>query len=462
MSIQLRYAAFSDVGLVRKSNQDGGYASPHLLVLADGMGGAAGGDIASSVTVAHLAEIDDVHQADELLPTLRRALTDAHEELIERAGEKEELAGLGTTCIAILRTSNKLAMVHIGDSRAYLLRGGKLTQVTKDHTLVQYLVDTGQITPEEAENHPKRNVIMRAIGDSPGPLELDESIREAVPGDRWLLCSDGLFGVVSKSTIEATLVEYENLDEAGERLIELALAAGAPDNVTVVLAEVVDSETAGPSDDRGPIVVGSAAVDYSRPSRGGNSAAGKAAALSTSAASPETPADDEENSAQPRRLWARIAATIAIIALVIAGAAGGYAWTQTRYFVSVDNGQVAIYQGIPQHLGPISFSSVHEITSLEVSDLSPVAQQRLSRPITRSSLSAAREVVDDLENQIRIESPPPSPSPSSTPSASPGTDPSPTPDSSPGTSPGATDSPAAMPPPNSTTPSPNSTRQGGN
>ena len=154
MSVQLQYAAFSDIGLVRKSNQDAGYASGHLLVLADGMGGAAAGDIASSVTVGFLAQVDqDLHTADELLPALRTAVNTAHQDLIERVDEDPEIAGLGTTCIAILRSNNKLAMVHVGDSRAYLLREGALNQVTKDHTLVQFLVDHGQLTPEEAEHH---------------------------------------------------------------------------------------------------------------------------------------------------------------------------------------------------------------------------------------------------------------------------------------------------------------------
>ncbi|MDP9800954.1 protein phosphatase [Arcanobacterium wilhelmae] len=419
MSVQFKYVAFSDVGLVRKSNQDAGYASTNLLVLADGMGGAAGGDIASSVTIAHLATIDDTHQADDLLPLLRRTLAEAHEELIERAREKKELAGLGTTCIAVLRTSNKLAMVHIGDSRAYLLRDGKLTQVTRDHTLVQYLVDHGELTPEEAAHHPKRNVIMRNIGDSPEPLELDESIREAVVGDRWLLCSDGLFGVVSNETI-AEVLSAPEIADAGAKLIDLALAAGAPDNVTVVIAEVLPSS--GQSYDRGPVVVGSAAAKR-KPSRLGRGAAGRAAALTKR----EELADDVEEQAPPRRRWvARLSASLGIIALVITGALAGYKWTQSQYFVAEHNGKVAIYQGIPQHLGPIDFSSLKMDTELSMSDLSEVARQRLlESPITRSSLPDALQAVKDLEKQKVAPSPAPSstPSPAGTP-ASPSSSPS--------------------------------------
>ncbi|MDO5025241.1 MAG: protein phosphatase 2C domain-containing protein [Trueperella sp.] len=405
MSVHLKYAAFSDIGLVRKSNQDAGYASANLLAVADGMGGAAGGDIASSVVISHLAQIDDTHQAEDLLPLLHATLDVAHAELIDRSQEKKELAGLGTTCVAILRTSNKLAMVHIGDSRAYLLRGGKLTQITHDHTLVQYLVDHGELSPEEAENHPKRNVIMRAIGDLPEPLELDESIREAVPGDRWLLCSDGLFGVVSYETIAETLLEYSDLDECGEQLISLALAGGAPDNVTVVLADVLEMGTESQSYDRGPIVVGSVAVDAHRPSRGGKSAAGQVSQLlaqrgATDTAPPVDNSARELASPRPRRAFARVAATLATIAVLVGMVLGGYAWSQTQYYVYPAQGKVAIYQGIPQTLGSFELSSVREVTDIEVADLAEVAQRRLDVPITRGSLREARNVVADLREHL--------------------------------------------------------------
>lgn len=405
MSLHIKYAAFSDIGLVRKSNQDAGYASANLLAVADGMGGAAGGDIASSVVISHLSQIDDTHQAEDLLPLLNATLDVAHEELIDRSREKKELSGLGTTCVAILRTSNKLAMVHIGDSRAYLLRNGKLTQITHDHTLVQYLVDRGELTPEEAENHPKRNVIMRAIGDLPEPIELDESIREAVPGDRWLLCSDGLFGVVSDDTIEETLLKYPDLDECGEQLINLALAGGAPDNVTVVLADVLAASTESESYDRGPIVVGSVAVDAYRPSRGGKSAAGqvfqllakdKAKDAKPSAASSAL----ELEPPRPRRAFARVAAVLATIAVLVGIVAGGYAWSQTQYYVYPAQGKVAVYQGIPQTLGSIELSKVREVSDIEVADLAEVAQRRLNSPITRGSLEEARNVVEDLREHI--------------------------------------------------------------
>ncbi|WP_152204771.1 PP2C family protein-serine/threonine phosphatase [Georgenia thermotolerans] len=402
MSIQLRFAARSDVGLVRSTNQDSGYAGPHLLVLADGMGGPAGGDIASSVAVAHLAAIDDAHGADDLLDLLRGAVADAHAELVARSEADADLAGLGTTCIAVLRSGNKLAMVHIGDSRAYLLRDGTLTQVTEDHTFVQFLVSTGRLTPEQAERHPQRNVILRALGDNDGEVQLDESLREAVPGDRWLLASDGLFGVVSPDTIADTLRQIDDPGACAEELITLALRGGGPDNVTCVIADVVETGT-GRAPDTTPQVVGAAAHDRQRATRGGDGPAARAAAL-VRAAAPEEPAREEaEEPSRGRRWVGRLVAAVLVVLALAAAAWAGYRWTQTQYFVAPDGDTVAIYRGIPQELGPLSLARLHERTDLRIDDLTPVAQARLEEPITRGSLADAQAVVDNLRESVRKE-----------------------------------------------------------
>lgn len=409
MALTSRFAARSDVGLLRTSNQDSGYAGPHLAVLADGMGGPAGGDVASSVAVAHLAPLDDAHSADDLLDLLRGALADAHEELMEASSADPKLAGLGTTCIAMLRSGSKLAMVHIGDSRAYLLRDGELTQVTTDHTFVQYLVDTGRITKEEAATHPQRNMILRALGDTDGDVELDESLREGRKGDRWLLCSDGLFGVVSDETIRDTLVRIDDPGECAQALVDLSLRAGAPDNVTCVISDLISVEAAR-STSNTPQVVGSAAENPRRQSTGSssNSAAQRAAALTA------TPDESEQDEApKKRRPWARIlAATLIPLAIILGGAGAAYAWTQTQYYVAPDDGQVTIFRGIPQSIGPFDLSRVEERTDLEVDSLVPVAQDRLSSPITRGSLEEARDVVDNLRGSQAGEEEPDGESPS--------------------------------------------------
>ena len=400
--VEFHYAARSDVGLVRQNNQDSGYAGANLLVLADGMGGPAGGDIASSVAIAHLVPLDtDSHPAETLLPSLRDALMDAHEELSERSEQDPELAGLGTTCIALMRSGNKLAMVHIGDSRAYLLRGDTLTQVTTDHSFVQYLVDSGQITPEEAEHHPQRNVVMRILGDSQADVTPDETMREAVVGDRWLLCSDGLSGVVSSDTIAEILTDVRDPGECAEELIRLALLAGGPDNVTCVVADIVPAGTVPPS---APQIVGAAAKDRLAPTRGGGGAAARAAAL----ASPtkDLPVDDEaeaEADAPRRSRFAWLLPVISLmlaIGVVIAGWLG-WQWSQSQYYVMGKDGSVVIFQGIPQSVGSWNLSHAVEITDVKLDQLAAVDQQRLQEPVTRSSRGEVDAYVAILRSNAR-------------------------------------------------------------
>lgn len=408
MTIQMRSAARSDVGLVRATNQDSGYAGPHLLVLADGMGGPAGGDIASSVAVAHLAVLDDAHGADDLLDLLREAVGAAHLELVERSEADPDLAGLGTTCIAILRSGNKLAMVHIGDSRAYLLRDGALTQVTTDHTFVQFLVSTGRLTPEQAERHPQRNVILRALGDTEGEVQLDESLREALPGDRWLLASDGLFGVVSDETIAETVRSVKDPGACAEELIALALRAGGPDNITCVVADLLPGDA--PVPDQTPQVVGSAATDRLRATRGGSGSAARAAAIVRTV----SPADDEPRPRRGRRWVGAIFALVLVLAALVAAGWAGYRWTQTQYFVSPYGENVAIYRGIPQEVGALRLASLHERTDLRVDELTPVAQSRLESPITRGSLAGAQAVVENLRETGLADPPDAEPAPEPT------------------------------------------------
>ncbi|MPV49185.1 MULTISPECIES: Stp1/IreP family PP2C-type Ser/Thr phosphatase [unclassified Pseudactinotalea] len=405
MAISLHYAARSDVGLIRANNQDSGYAGPNLLVLADGMGGAAGGDIASSVAVAHLAALDgDDHGADDILELLTGALTDAHTDLIEYSRARPELAGLGTTVVAMLVSGRTAAMVHVGDSRAYLLREHSLHQITQDHTFVQYLIDTGQITPAEAENHPQRSVILRVLGDSTDEVELDETVRELKAGDRWLLCSDGLSGMVSDETIAETLRHVTDPGACAEQLVDLALRGGGQDNITVVVADVTD-DSAGAS--TVPQVVGAAAIDRARPTRGGSSAAARAAALVAAHTGAAPGADELEDDARDvdapprRRPWVRLLAVLVPLALLVTAVVLGYQWTQTQYFVAPDGDYVAIYQGVPQSIGPVELSHVTERTVIRLDDLPPFAQSRVERGISAVSLADATTIVAELTGEAR-------------------------------------------------------------
>ncbi|WP_115728304.1 PP2C family protein-serine/threonine phosphatase [Actinomyces culturomici] len=391
--VEFHFAARSDVGLVRSNNQDSGYAGANLLVLADGMGGPAGGDIASSVALAHLVPLDtDSHPAESMLPLLREALMDAHDELSDRSKRDKDLEGLGTTCIAVMRSGNKLAMVHIGDSRAYMLRGEALTQVTTDHSFVQYLVETGQITPEEAEHHPNRNVVLRILGDAQADVTPDETMREAILGDRWLLCSDGLSGVVSPETIGSILATIEDPGECAEELIRLALRAGGPDNITCVVADIVAPGSFPPAT---PQIVGAAAIDRHAASRGGSGAAARAAALRRNRAV-DLDEDDDLDEA-PRRRWLAPLLALLASALVIGAGWLGWAWTQTQYYVIGQEGYVVIHQGIPQSIGAWDLSHAVEVTDIALADLSSVDRQRLETPVLRSS----REAIDAYIEQLR-------------------------------------------------------------
>ncbi|GAB3268424.1 hypothetical protein GCM10027449_01740 [Sinomonas notoginsengisoli] len=238
----LRFAARSDVGRLRSKNDDSAYAGRHLAVVADGMGGHAGGDVASASTVLDLIHLDHGGYAEgEAGTQLADEIQTANSLLSELVSANPLLAGMGTTVTAVLLSDGSFAFAHIGDSRAYRLRGNDLEQMSTDHTFVQRLINEGRLRPEEAETHPHKNVLMRVLGDVDASPELDLASFPAVAGERWLLCSDGL-NYVPLPLVARTLREFEEPDECADRLVELTLAAGAPDNVTVIVADVVASE----------------------------------------------------------------------------------------------------------------------------------------------------------------------------------------------------------------------------
>ena len=417
MSIALRYAARSDVGLLRANNQDSAYAGSHLLVVADGMGGHAGGDTASSLAIANLAPLDDeALSSSEILQRLEGTIEQARQDLVAHARADHKLGGMGTTVTALLRSGNKLAMAHLGDSRAYLLRDDSFDQITVDHTFVQHLVDTGKITPEEAENHPQRSVVMRVLGDFDVDFEPDLSMREARAGDRWLLCSDGLSGYVSHDTIERTLRETADPGTCADRLIQYALKAGGPDNITVIVADVVDLDTrpdgAVPAPD--VQVVGAAAVTRATPTAASDGPAARAASLAAgarSAASPEHDEEDDdeeelaaqerEDARRRRRRRARwTVGLVLVLALLGGGSWFGYRWTQTQFYIGTFQGEVTIYRGIPQSLGPLDLSHPYEATDIAVTSLPSYVSTQLANTIAVSSIEEARAKVSNIRAAV--------------------------------------------------------------
>jgi len=434
VTLTLRYAARSDVGLVRSNNQDSAYAGPHLLVVADGMGGHAGGDVASRLAIAALAPLDrSEHGPDQALQDLERTVERARDDLVRASEADPELVGMGTTVTARLHTGSTLAMAHLGDSRAYLLRDDRLSQVTVDHTFVQHLVDTGRISPDEAEHHPQRNVVMRVLGDFDVDLTPDMSVREARAGDRWLLCSDGLSGFVSPAQITEVLADSETTEEAADLLITLAMTAGSTDNITVIVADVVDDDAQdAPASAEGVTqvqVVGAAATGELPPladrpeDLDGDTAALSAQADGQDPAHDDLDEDADDDDVRPRRRgrpW-----VVVLVVLVVLGGVGyglwwAYGWTQQQYYVGVADGEVAVFQGIPASAGPITLSTPVELTGTPVDDLPDYWANQLDGSIRASSEAEARERADRLIAEAE-----PEPTPTPTPSIEPSTEPSP-------------------------------------
>ena len=393
MTLMLRYAARSDVGLIRDTNQDSVYAGPRLLAVADGMGGHAAGDVASRVVVSILASLDDDAVGSDLVDALRKATFAANQHLHAMVEGDAELDGMGTTLTAMLFAGNRLGMVHIGDSRAYLVRKGELSQITKDDTFVQSLVDEGRITADEATTHPQRSLLLRVLTGQ--EVEPYFSVREAVAGDRYLLCSDGLSGVVSEETI-AEALELEDPQESANRLVDLAMRAGAPDNVTCVVADVVDA-TMGPDE---PVIAGAVAEHQSQGVPKSDSAAGRAALARPPRPGPvQTPDVDEDNARPHRRLvWA--VGTLVLLALLGAGGWAGWTYIQRQYYVGADSdGTVAIFRGVTGQFAGIELHRVTLRSELHVDDLQPVVRGEVRSGITATSIGNAGAILRRLRTQ---------------------------------------------------------------
>jgi PPM family protein phosphatase len=404
MPFAFNYAARSDVGMVRSENQDSGYAGPRLLAMADGMGGHAGGDIASSTVIGALVDLDgDALGSSEASKALLQRISAANDELADMVKADPSLNGMGTTLIAILRSQNKLVLAHIGDSRAYLARDGTLTQITKDHSFVQSLVDEGRITEDEAIGHPQRSLVTRVLTGQDDD-EPDLTVREARVGDRYLIASDGLTDYVARDTIEEIVTSGEPPGPTADRLVDLALKAGAPDNVTIVLGDVVDlTKVAAPATQ--PQIVGAASARTKSGTRPiPLTPAAKAAALSREASGAADSDDevtlaDEGPDSGPGR-WLRRAGVMLLVLVVLGGGAyAAYDWSQRQYYVGTHNGNVAIYQGVSQDLGPVRLSHMKTESDVVVDDLPDFYRTRVQDTVATDTLADARALVDQLRGE---------------------------------------------------------------
>ncbi|MDO5711151.1 MAG: protein phosphatase 2C domain-containing protein [Micrococcales bacterium] len=397
MAVAVRFAARTDVGLVRARNEDSGYAGPHLLAVADGMGGHAGGNVASSLVLARLAPLDgDSHGADDALELLADTVAEANRSLARAMERDSHLHGMGTTLTALLRCGpSGLALVHIGDSRAYLLRDGRFSQITTDHSFVQSLVDAGRISEAEAEHHPQRSLVTRVLTGAPED-EPDLSMRRARLGDRYLICSDGLSDYVGRVTIEEVVRAGDDPNGTARRLVDLALRAGAPDNVTCVVADMVDA----PDGSTQPVVVG--AVAERRPEQTQPltlNPAQKAAALRRTVIGGAADDEDDEEPTRSRHAGRLVALTFVLVFALFGGLYGAYAWTQQQVFVGESGGKVAIFRGLPQRLGPIDLSSVSDTSDIDVANLPDYYRELVERTIPASSDAEANQQVIELRNQ---------------------------------------------------------------
>ena len=417
MTLALRYAVRSDVGLLREGNEDSAYAGPRLLAVADGMGGHAAGEVASAVAISVLTDLDEDLPANDLLDALAEAVTRANHILHDMVAADPSIGGMGTTLTAMLWSGTRVALCHIGDSRAYVLSGGELQQITHDHTLVQSLVDDGRISPDEAATHPQRSLLLRAL-DGSNDVEPDLTLREAQVGDRYLLCSDGLSGVVSESILHTVLATIAEPDDAVRQLVDLANHGGGPDNITCIVADVVDSATAVRPPSEVSVLAGAASNGAGRPPMRADGAGGRAHVLTqtapqaaiaiahddpvTRAAGGAAELEEIEPHEHVRRRLPIVKSLLALLLIVVIGA--GYAawrYTQTQYYVGEDAGHVAIFRGINQNVAGLKLSSVYQQTPIPLAAVPVTDQGPIRSTIVASSLGHAQRIVGRIRSDYQ-------------------------------------------------------------
>jgi serine/threonine protein phosphatase PrpC len=417
VTFRLQYAAISDVGRVRKDNQDAGYAGPWLLSVCDGVGGAARGDLASSTAISQLRRLDqppdDEHDADQRLELVAGALHRASDKIGDLVDEDPALSGTSTTAVVALFDGARLAMGHVGDSRAYLYRDKQISQLTTDHTFVQSLIDEGRISEEDARTHPHRNLILKAL-DGVHDVDPDLFTVQLAESDRILLCSDGASGALDNRRL-ADLLSTGSPDFAAVELVRASLEAGSTDNVTCIVADVVSADGAEPT---APMVVGSAA-ELRRRSRAGSSffrghRAGDTGEMEPVAAElvDDLPPgvsfaiDTDPEAAryaprEPRRHpWLRrLLLLVGLIGVAWIACAAAWSYSQHQYYVGEQDGVVTIFRGVQADVPGIQLSHPYETTNIRVDRLAHYTARSVQSGIGASSLAAAERTVQHIAAQ---------------------------------------------------------------
>jgi serine/threonine protein phosphatase PrpC len=400
MPLAVRAVARSDVGLVRKSNEDSGYAGPRVLAVADGMGGHAAGEVASAIAIETLADLDGpARESEDGEAELRDAIARSHDRIAAMIAANEARTGMGTTVTALLWNGVSFDLIQIGDSRAYRLRDGELHQVTHDQTYVQMLMDAGRLDPDEVATHPARSLLLQALGGGDQPDPAVDHL-DARPGDRWLLCSDGLSGVVSDQTIASILQDTPSRAEAADALVSRAIGGGAPDNVTVVVADVVEVAEPAPSAD-----------DTTEAHLVGAAARGASVVGDDEGGPDSGSAHEEDHESLRYRLrerrapaWVRLVVLVGVGALVLGLVAVlANSWYQRQYYVTSEDDEVIIVQGVPSLPGG---DTVFTAPSFPASSLPDVSQMNLADGIVADDQGDARQLVDDLRRQACVSHPP--------------------------------------------------------
>jgi PPM family protein phosphatase len=404
MTLALHYALRSDVGLLREGNEDSAYAGPRLLAIADGMGGHAAGEVASAVAISAIAPLDrrGLTDSHEMLDALAGAVASARSTLHDMSLADPATEGMGTTLTAMLWAGADVAICHIGDSRAYLLRDGDLYQITRDHTLIQSLVDEGKLSPAAAASHPQRSLIMRALQGSTD-ADPDLSMHKALLGDRYLLCSDGLTDVVTDEAVHKTLVSVPDAERAVHQLINQAIGNGGPDNITCIIADVVDTVSGPEPPSRQYVVAGAAANPDARAlfsaAPAGMPAQDAGVQASVNGHHARTTVDDEDDD-HPRRRWPIVTTAVGVLVLLVAGGLfWGWRTIQSQYYLGSDGKHVVIYRGISDQIAGLHLSSVYKRTSIPAAFI-PFAPDTLQLPTTPASLAKTQQTVSTLESQL--------------------------------------------------------------
>ena len=457
MTLVLRYAIRSDVGLLREGNEDSAYAGPRLLAVADGMGGHAAGEVASSLTITSMAKLDSEPPGGDMLAELSSAVAAANTRLQEMIIANPAVEGMGTTLTALFWFDGHAAVCHIGDSRGYLLREGELYQITHDHTLVQSLVDEGRISVDDVSSHPQRSLLLRAL-DGRSVAEPDLSVHDSQEGDRYLLCSDGLSGVVSDELLRETMATLPEPEAVTRQLIDLALRGGGPDNITCIVADVVDTAASRLPPTETPVMAGAAAaVSDPRLSTDGTAPGGPGGSfddldehlggnftgvynqhghppltapqqmLTADDLDPLDPAmalalADEDGTdltavrargghrGQPkrgarrsrRRRWPIVATSLVVLlAIVIGGGYVAWRWSQDQYYIGADdNGQVLIYRGVNERIVGVSLSHPYQRTGIQLAQVPAPYQQTVKATDAASNLHGAQAIVANVRSAV--------------------------------------------------------------